>query len=212
MQTTKQVPGQQVLNNQYQLHRHEFSCDVEPLNHNSTHGYPKDEHLTPALIWEQAKDDLIQSGQGYLTADDKVFVQKRLPKIDGGHRQYSGHKHRLAKGIGLVKLSYCDGGKNRKWAIEHRVLDPERDGKIKLGHRSSERNSVNRGQITHQTMQMDSWHAKKPTMARLIAENKAFYRPIKKNRLTARIGNKIPYRAVDTFIWKEAEPQTKKTV
>jgi hypothetical protein len=35
---------------------------------------------------QQAKDDLIQSGQGYLTADDKVFVQKRLSKIDGGHR------------------------------------------------------------------------------------------------------------------------------
>jgi hypothetical protein len=176
MQTTKQVPGQQVLNNQYQLHRHEFSCNVGPLNHNTTYGYPKDEHLTPALIWEQAKDDLIQSGQGYLTADDKVFVQKRLSKI------------------------------------EHRVLDPERDGKIKLGHRSSVRNSVNRGQITHQTMQMDSWHAKTPTMARLIAENKAFYRPIKKNRLTAQSGNKVPYRAVDTLIWKEAEPQTKKTV
>jgi SRSO17 transposase len=212
MKTTRQLYGQYLLSSQINYTATNLAEHIEALDHNSVYRYLKDEHLTPALIWEQVKDDLVQSKYGYLIFDDTVLSKKHSFKIDGVRRQYSGNEHGIIKGIGIVNLVYYNADLDRYWVMDYRVFDPERDGKTKLDHLGDMLNSVYRRQIMFQTVLMDSWYATMPIMTRLIAEKKTFYCPIKKNRLVDETGGKEAYRAVETLTWTDAELQTGKVV
>jgi SRSO17 transposase len=212
MKTTRQIYGQYLLSSPVNYTGTNLADHVESLDHNSVYRYLKDEHLTPTLIWEQVKPDLVMSDNGYLMTDDTVLSKKHAFQINGVRRQYSGNEHGIVKGIVVVNLLYYNPEHDRFWVIDYRVFDPERDGKTKRHHLNEMLNSVNRRQIRYRTMLMDTWYATMPIMTRLSAEKKIVYCPIKKNRLVDETGGEAPYRAVETLTWTDTELQTGKLV
>jgi hypothetical protein len=56
-------------------------------------------------------------------------LNKRFARsIELTRRQYSGHEHRVIRGIGLVSCLYVNAQTGAFWVIDYRLYDPEGDG------------------------------------------------------------------------------------
>ena len=80
-------------------------------------------------------------------------------------------------------MVYYNPHTKRKWIIDFRVFDPERDGKTKLDHMQEMIESADKRGILYKTVLFDSWYA---TAARMNAMQRAgnfFYTTLKSNRL-----------------------------
>jgi hypothetical protein len=177
----------------------------ENLDHNSVYRYLKTERLTPRLLWEKVKDQIIYSPNGAIVFDDTVLDKSYSFAIEGVRRQYSGNEHAVIKGIGLVNCLYYNPELDRFWVVDYRIFDPERDGKSKLDHVSEMLDLLKFRQIEFRFCLMDSWYATMPLMTRLIKEQKIFYCPLKKNRLVDDSIGEKPYRAIEALEWSDEE-------
>jgi hypothetical protein len=184
----------------------------ENLDHNSIYRYLKTEKLTPRLLWEKVKDTIVYSPQGAIIFDDTVLDKSYSSAIEGVRRQYSGNEHAVIKGIGLVTCVYYNPDGDRFWVVDYRVFDPERDGKTKLDHLSEMLDQLALRHVLFRFVLMDSWYATTALMTRLIAEEKIFYCPLKKNRLVDDSGGEAPYRRLETLSWTPDELQQGKLV
>ncbi len=212
MKTTRQIYCQYLLSSQINYTCTNLADHVDNLDHNSVYRYLKNEKLTPRLVWDKARETLVQTADGYLIFDDTVADKSHSHDIVGVRRQYSGNAGGIIKGIGIVTCVYYNAAADRFWVIDYRVFDPDRDGKTKLDHVSEMLDSIERRGIEFRCVLMDSWYATTALMTRLIKAEKLFYCPIKRNRLVDETGGEKPYRAVETLWWTAAEEQVGKTV
>jgi hypothetical protein len=185
---------------------------LEGLDHNSVYRYLKSAKLTPRLLWEKAKQTLVESSDAYLIFDDTVVDKSYSFEIAGVRRQYSGNAHGVIKGIGIVNLVYYQAELDRYWIIDYRLFDPERDGKTKLDHVNDMLDSVARRGLKFRTVLMDAWYATVQLMTRLDKADNLFYCPLKKNRLVDETRGAEPYVAVESLPWTTVEEQQGKTV
>ena len=212
MKTTRQIYCEYLVSSQLNYTCTNLAAHTEGLDHNSVYRYLKSEKLTPALLWEKVKDQLVASENGYLIFDDTVLDKSYSFEIEGVRRQYSGHAHGVVKGIGIVNLVYYNAETDQYWIIDYRIFDPERDGKTKLDHVNDMLDLVNFRRLAFKTVLMDAWYATTQLMTRLHRAAKLFYCPIKKNRLVDDSGGIDPYQAVETLSWTADEEATGKTV
>jgi SRSO17 transposase len=212
VKTTRQIYCQYLLSSQINYTCTNLADHVDNLDHNSIYRYLKNEKLTPRLIWEKARQTLVQTAGGYIIFDDTVADKSHSHDIVGVRRQYSGNAGGVVKGIGIVTCVYYNAACDLFWVIDYRIFDPDRDGKTKLDHVSEMLDSIERRGVEFSTVLMDSWYATTALMTRLIKAEKLFYCPIKRNRQVDESGGTEPYRAVETLEWTTAEEQTGKTV
>jgi hypothetical protein len=184
----------------------------ENLDHNSVYRYLKTERLTPRLLWEKVKDQIIYSPAGAIIFDDTVLDKSYSFAIEGVRRQYSGNEHAVIKGIGLVNCVYYNPELNRFWVVDYRIFDPERDGKSKLDHVSEMLDALKARAVEFRFCLMDSWYATMPLMSRLIKEDKIFYCPLKKNRQVDDSLGERAYRSIEMLSWTPEELLSGKTV
>jgi len=212
VKTTRQIYCQYLLSSQINYTCTNLADHVDHLDHNSVYRYLKNERLTPRLIWEKARETLVQTADGYIIFDDTVADKSHSHDIVGVRRQYSGNAGGIVKGIGIVTCVYYNAAADRFWVIDYRIFDRDRDGKTKLDHVAEMLDSIERRGIGFRTVLMDSWYATTALMSRLIKAEKLFYCPIKRNRQVDQSGGKEPYRAVETLEWTAQEEQVGKTV
>ena len=212
MKMTRQIYCQYLLSSQINYTCTNLADHIEGLDHNSVYGYLKREKLTPALIWEKVKDQLVRSENGYLIFDDTVLDKSYSFEIEGVRRQYSGNAHGVVKGIGIVNLVYYNAATDQYWIIDYRIFDPDRDGNTKLDHVNEMLDMVEFRALSFQTVLMDAWYATTQLMTRLHRAGKLFYCPVKKNRLVDDSGGERPSQAVETLSWTRAEETTGKTI
>jgi len=128
-------------------------------------------------------------------------------------RQYSGNAHGLIKGIGMVNCLYVNPENGYYWSIDHRIFDPDGDGKTKLDHLLEMLKSVvDNKKLAFKTILFDSWYATKDVMLTIESMNKIYYCPLKCNRLVDDSGARAPYRRADTLDWSEEEVKNGKLV
>jgi len=212
VKTTRQIYCQYLLSSQINYTCTNLADHVDNLEHNSVYRYLKNERLTPRLIWEKARETLVQTADGYIIFDDTVADKSHSHEIEGVRRQYSGNAGGVVKGIGIVTCVYYNAAADRFWVIDYRIFDPDRDGKTKLDHLSEMLDSIERRGVEFSTVLMDSWYATTALMTRLIKAEKLFYCPIKRNRQVDQSGGKEPYQSVETLEWTAQEEQFGKTV
>ncbi len=212
MKTTRQLYCQYLISSQINYTCTNLAEHFENLDHNSVYRYLKTEKLTPRLLWEKVKDQIVYSANGAIIFDDTVLDKSYSFAIEGVRRQYSGNEHAVIKGIGLVNCVYYNPELDRFWVVDYRIFDPERDGKSKLDHVSEMLDMLKFRQIEFHVCLMDSWYATVGLMTRLIKENKIFYCPLKKNRQVDDSGGKRAYRAIETLWWTPGELLAGKTV
>ena len=149
----------------------------ENLDHNSVYRYLKTEKLTPRLLWEKVKTQVIYSPAGGILFDDTVLDKDYSFAIEGVKRRYSGNAHGLIKGIGLVNCVYYNPELERFWVLDYRIFDPLRDGKTKLDHVREMLDQLEFRLVQYRFVLMDAWYATVELMKRIIKIKKIFYCP-----------------------------------
>jgi len=102
--------------------------------------------------------------------DDSILDKNHFHNIDLVKKQYSGNAHGLTKGIALINCLHVNPGSSHYWVVDHRVSNPDGDGKTRLDHVHEMLSGAasNRHPAFNRVF-FDSWHAmKKIYVVRLI--------------------------------------------
>ncbi len=104
---------------------------LDGISHDRINRYLRGEKLTPRLLWDNVKPLLQVSQNDYLLFDDTVLDKRDSTAIELTRRQYSGNKHRVIRGIGLISCVYVNGETGQFWVIDYRLYDTAGDGQSK---------------------------------------------------------------------------------
>ena len=160
-----------------------FANHTEKIGHDSINRYLGREKLTPRLVWELVKTDVVPSPNGFI-----LF-------------------------IGIVNCIYLNPETEQYWIIDYCIFDPDRDGKTKLDHVAEMlRNIVLSEQLNFRTVLMDSWYATKEMMLMIESMNKLCYCPLKTNRLVDDSGGTEKYKPVKKLSWSSFELENGKRI
>jgi hypothetical protein len=183
-----------------------FAEHAEKFSHDAVNRYLGGDQIRPRLVWENVKEQVVQTPAGCLVFDDTVVDKNFSSEIEMVRRQYSGNAHGLIKGIGVVTCVYVNPILDRFWIIDFRIYAPESDGKTKLDHvHDMLSNCVHQKQLQFRTVLMDTWYATKKAMLYIEQLGKVYYCPLKDNRQVDDSKAVAPYRRVDSLEWSAVE-------
>lgn len=205
--------GQYLLSSQVNYTLTYFADHSERYTHDFLNRYLRREEITPALVWDNVKADVVQDEEGYLLFDDTVLDKSHSFKIESVRRQWSGNRGEVIKGIGVVTCVYVNATLNRFWIIDYRIYNPDTDGKMKTDHvREMLTNAVEHKRLAFTTVLMDSWYASKALMLQIDSLKKIFFCPIKINRLVCDNLESKEHHRLSELIWTEEQDTKGKRV
>jgi hypothetical protein len=105
---------------------------VEGLSHDGSNRYLSQVRVRPPVLWEQVKNEIVLSPDGFVVFDDTVLDKRYARAIEPVRRPSSGNAHGVIKGIGVVTGLYVNPNTDQFWAIDGRLFDPDTEGKTKL--------------------------------------------------------------------------------
>ena len=183
-----------------------FADHSERLSHDAVNRYLRGERITPRLVWDNVRSQVVETERGYVVFDDTVLDKNYSSSIELVRRQYSGNAHGVIKGIGVVTCVYVNPERDQFWLIDYRIYDPKGDGRTKLDHvREMFQNVAYQKRLPFQAVLMDAWYATKDLMLDIESLSKIYYCPLKDNRQVDDSRGERPYRRVDSLEWSEAE-------
>lgn len=182
-----------------------FAEHAQRWSHDTVNRYLRTEKITPCLLWENVREEVILSEDGYLLFDDTVLDKNHSRHIELARKQYSGNEKRVIRGIGVVSCIYVNAEVERFWAVDYRVFDPEGDGKTKLDHvREMLAGVVHAKGLSFRRVVMDTWYASMPLMKQVERYGKYYYATVKSDRKVSE-GPALPYERVDALEWSAEE-------
>jgi len=190
-----------------------FADHSERFSHDAINRYLSGDKITPRLIWENVRGQIIQTPDAYIISDDTVADKNYSRKIGTVRRQYSGNAHGIIRGIGIVTYVYVNPDKDRFRITDFRISDPDGDGKTKLEHmRDMLTNCVYHRKLSFRAVLMDTWYATKDMMLFIERLGKLYYCPVRDNRLVDDSFGIRPYRHADSPEWSDHELSSGKIV
>ena len=183
-----------------------FADHATGFSHDAVKAYLERDKITPRLLWEQVKGDVVTSPEGFILFDDTVADKNHSRQMELVRRQYSGNAHGVIRGIGIVTCVYVNPELDRFWVIDYRLFAPDQDGKTKLEHmREMLDNAISDKQLPFKTVLMDTWYAERKLMLHIERLGKLYFCPIKSNRRVDETEGQQPYQRVDELTWSEEE-------
>lgn len=183
-----------------------FAEHAKRWSHDTINRFLQGEKITPRLLWENLRDQIDPSPNGYLLFDDTVLDKNHARRIALVRRQYSGNQKRVIRGIGLVTCVYVNPDLDRFWIIDYRIYDPEGDAKTKLDHVDEMlRGALLSKGLPFKTVLMDTWYATRQLMLEIERLGKHYFCPLKCNRRVDDSDGTRPHQAVEALTWTEAE-------
>jgi hypothetical protein len=190
-----------------------FADHDHTFSHDAINRYLRRERMTPRLIWDNVRDEIVTTPTGYLLFDDTVLDKDFSRQIELVRCQYSGNAHGLIRGIGVVTCVYVNPELDQFWLIDYRLYDPDGDGKSKLDHvHDMLSNVVHHKRLPFHAVLMDTWYATKDLMLFIESLQKVYYCPLKANRQVDDAGGEHPYQRVDALTWSPSEAAQGKTI
>jgi hypothetical protein len=185
----------------------------ENYSHDSMNRFLRLDKLTPRILWENVRDDVVPSDAGYILFDD-VVLDKRYSRAAGlVRRQWSGNEKRVIYGIGVVTCVYVNPETEQFWVIDYRVYDPEGDGLSKIDHLVEMLDAVLYSKtLAFSTVLMDTWYASMQVIKHVEQLGKLYYCPIKVNRHVDDSDGQKHHQRVDALSWTDEEQQQGKSV
>ena len=68
----------------------------------------RDEKLSPKLVWDNVKQQIVKTASGHVVFDDTVVDKQHSFAIELARRQWSGNAKSVIKGIGVVTCIYVN--------------------------------------------------------------------------------------------------------
>lgn len=197
---------QYLLSSQINFTLTNFADHCERFGHDAINRYLSGDKIKPYLVWENVREQIIQTPDAYIIFDDTVVDKNFSRKIETVRRQYSGNAHGIIRGIGVVTCVYVNPDEDKFWITDFRIFDPDGDGKTKLEHvRDMLTNCVYHRKQNFCAVLMDTWYAAKELMLFIEKLGKLYYCPLKDNRNVDDSGNIRPYRGADSLEWNDEE-------
>jgi len=135
-----------------------FADHGERFSHDAINRYLRGERITPRLIGENVRGQVVTTAQGDIVFDDTVLDKNASFAIELVRRQYSGNTKAVIKGLGVVTCVYVNPLLDQFWLIDDRIDDPEGDGKSKLDHvHEMLSNLVHQKALPFYAVLMDTW-------------------------------------------------------
>ncbi len=182
-------------------------ADHSRWSHDTINRYLRGDRVTPRLVWDNVKVDLVPNARGYLLFDDTVLDKRHSREIEPARRQWSGNAQGVIEGIGVVTCVYVNPALGRFGVIDYRVFAPETDGKTKLTHVEEMLKHTARHKrvlgadgvevpLPFSTVLMDAWYATMPLWKQIERLGKVYYCPVRGNRQVS-LGPGQDYQRVD---------------
>jgi len=169
--------------------------------------------MTSRLLWDNVRDEIIYSPNGYILFDDTIVDKNYSHCIELVRRQWSGNAKSVVKGIGVVTCVYVNPDLDDFWAVDYRLYAFQDDGKSKLDHvEDMLLNLVYQKALPFTTVLMDTWYAARELMLTIERLEKIYYCSIKSNRLVDETDGQQAHCRVDSLSWSETEQQCGKQV
>jgi hypothetical protein len=179
--------------------------------------------LTPRTLWENVRDDVVPSEQGYVLFDDVVLDPWRAKDHSREarlvRRQWSGNEKRVIYGIGVVTCVYVNPETEQFWVIDFRVYDPwlaKDDDQSKIASLARQGlemlDNVLHKELFFKTVLMDSWYASMQVIKHIESLEKVYYCPIKANRHVDDSEGEKDHQRVDELQWSDEEQEEGKLI
>ena len=190
-----------------------FAEHSQKWSHDQINRYLRNETISPRQVWENVKDDIQFSKNGYLLFDDTVVDKNYSSKIEPARRQYSGNTGGVITGIGIVTMVYVNPDIDAYWIVDYRIFDPDRDGKSKIDHLLEMlSNACFAKDSPFTTVLVDSWYASRQVLRYIERLEKIYYCPLKSNRLVDDSDSKHPHQSVSQLHFNKKEQMHGKRV
>lgn len=95
-------------------------ADAPRWSHDTINRYLRSDHVTPRILWDNVKSDVVPHERGYLLFDDTVLDKRYSSKIEPARRQWSGNAKGVIEGIGVVTCVYVNPATEQFWVIDYR--------------------------------------------------------------------------------------------
>lgn len=190
-----------------------FADHVEGLSDDKVRRYLSNAKLSPRLIWEHGKGEIIFSTNGKLLFDDSVLDKSYSNNIEEVRYQYSDNAKEIIKGIGVVSYVYVNPEENKFWVVDYRIFNRDKDGLTKIDHvKEMLRNAHYNKRVAFNTVLMDSWYAAISIILQVESIRKYYYCPIKSNRLVDDSKGVRAYCRVDSLNWSTDDTSNGKVI
>jgi hypothetical protein len=98
-----------------------FADHCAQFSHDMINRYLRREQITPRLVWENARGQVIQTSCGYVLFDDTVLDKNYSFAIELVRPQDSGNAQQVITGIGGVTCVYVNPTLDLFWLIDYRI-------------------------------------------------------------------------------------------
>ena len=160
-----------------------YAEHTDKFSHDMANRYLAGDEIRLRYIWDNVKDQVIQTPYGLLVFDDTVIDKNCSRNMELVRSQYSGNAHGVIRGIGVVTCVYVHPKIDQCWILDYRIYDPDGDGKTKSDHvQDMLQNCVYQKQLEFWAVLMDTWYATKAVMLWMEQFGKISCCPSKNNR------------------------------
>ena len=174
---------------------------MDGVSHDVITDYLRSERLTSRSLWELVAPLISDGSDAFLILDDSVQDKRYSRFIELVKRQYSGAKHGLERGIGVVNLVHSTGVAGDFWPLDFRIYAPDADGKTKNQHfRDMLVRAVADKGLQARTVLFDSWYAAADNLKLIQRLNLIFFTTLKENRLVS-LSKEDGYIHLDQIEW-----------
>lgn len=160
--------------------------DVAPyqLSHDSISRWLTEQHVQPKDLWVAARKEVLDK-PGVLVFDDVVIDKSRSGQTELVNWQYSGAKHDITKGIGVVNAIWQITPENYV-PIDYRIWNPPEDGKTKNHHFREMLGSVKERGLNPDMVVADSWYASLDNLKAVRSHGWDWVMGLRSNRLVGK--------------------------
>lgn len=168
-----------------------FSEVIGTVSHDTIGRSIADIKLSPKIVREKALGLIVPSVNGYLAIDDTVLDKGSSEEIEVATAQYSGQRHGITTGIGVVTLVYINPELNKYWILDYRIYDKTTDGKKKTEHALDmiqywqTISELHPDRLPFTTVLIDAGYTCKKIMQYMIRIDKYFFGVMPKSRIVS---------------------------
>jgi hypothetical protein len=174
---------------------------LDEVSHDTITDYLQSKRYTSRTLWELVDELIADSPKAFLIVDDSVQDKRYSRFIELVKLQYSGAKHGLVRGIGIVNLVHSAGAKGDFYPIDYRIYAPEQDGKTKNDHFvEMVMNAVSDKGIQAKRILFDSWYASVDNLKLVNRLGLIFFTTLKSNRMVS-LSKEIGYIHLQQIEW-----------
>lgn len=160
--------------------------EVSPsdLSHDSVSRWLSETSCRPGDIWKVAKPFVTSNPRGALVVDETVIDKSRSDKISLVRWQYSGAKHDIVKGIGVLNFLWVVGGE--VCPTDFRIWEPVEDGKTKNDHFRDQIIAAKKKGLNPEAVVADSWYSSLDNVKCVRDQGWEWVMGLRKNRVVNR--------------------------